>query len=56
VLYTIIGGNKINMKKIELDDHTLSNITGGKRTSDGTHFSSTSDLGKCVLSFFKNCN
>jgi len=56
VLYTIIGGNKTNMKKIELDDIELNNITGGKRTSDGKHLSSTSDLGKCILSFLKNCD
>ncbi|MFC6176415.1 EntF family bacteriocin induction factor [Companilactobacillus huachuanensis] len=44
------------MKNVELDNKELRNIVGGKRTSNASEFSSKSDLGQCILSFFKKCN
>jgi len=44
------------MKNVELNNNQLRVVVGGHRTSDPSYFSSETDLGKCILSFFKKCN
>ena len=44
------------MMKKELNECELKKINGGKRTNSTDVFQSKGDMGKCLLSFFRNCD
>ncbi len=46
----------ITMENKILNEIELKNIIGGKNTHSTDVFKSKGDMGKCLLSFFRNCD